>query len=91
MRGGQKVTDPNAEDVRQALDKFTTDLTARAEQGKLDPVIGSEMMKYGGPSKCCNAALKITQYLIGEPGVGKTAIAEGLAQRIINSVKCQKG
>ncbi|MGJ8682204.1 ATP-dependent chaperone ClpB [Paraglaciecola sp.] len=83
MRGGQKVTDPNAEDVRQALDKFTTDLTERAEQGKLDPVIGRDD-EIRRTIQVLQRRTKNNPVLIGEPGVGKTAIAEGLAQRIIN-------
>jgi ATP-dependent Clp protease ATP-binding subunit ClpB len=83
MRGGQKVTDPNAEDVRQALEKFTTDLTERAEQGKLDPVIGRDD-EIRRTIQVLQRRTKNNPVLIGEPGVGKTAIAEGLAQRIIN-------
>lgn len=83
MRGGQKVTDPNAEDVRQALEKFTTDLTERAEQGKLDPVIGRDD-EIRRTVQVLQRRTKNNPVLIGEPGVGKTAIAEGLAQRIIN-------
>ena len=83
MRGGQKVTDQNAEDVRQALEKFTTDLTARAEQGKLDPVIGRDD-EIRRTIQVLQRRTKNNPVLIGEPGVGKTAIAEGLAQRIIN-------
>lgn len=83
IRGGQKVTDPNAEDVRQALEKFTTDLTERAEQGKLDPVIGRDD-EIRRTIQVLQRRTKNNPVLIGEPGVGKTAIAEGLAQRIIN-------
>lgn len=83
MRGGQKVTDPNAEDVRQALEKFTTDLTERAEQGKLDPVIGRDD-EIRRTIQVLQRRTKNNPVLIGEPGVGKTAIVEGLAQRIIN-------
>ncbi len=83
MRGGQKVTDPNAEDVRQALEKFTTDLTERAEQGKLDPVIGRDD-EIRRTVQVLQRRTKNNPVLIGEPGVGKTAIVEGLAQRIIN-------
>jgi ATP-dependent Clp protease ATP-binding subunit ClpB len=83
LRGGQKVTDQNAEDVRQALDKFTTDLTERAEQGKLDPVIGRDD-EIRRTIQVLQRRTKNNPVLIGEPGVGKTAIAEGLAQRIIN-------
>lgn len=84
MRGGQKVTDPNAEDVRQALEKFTTDLTERAEQGRLDPVIGRDD-EIRRTIQVLQRRTKNNPVLIGEPGVGKTAIVEGLAQRIINS------
>ncbi|MDH5512656.1 MAG: ATP-dependent chaperone ClpB [Gammaproteobacteria bacterium] len=84
MRGGQKVEDPSAEEGRQALEKYTIDLTERAEQGKLDPVIGrDEEIR-----RCIQILQRRTKnnpVLIGEPGVGKTAIAEGLAQRIVNS------
>ncbi|MBU2115202.1 MAG: ATP-dependent chaperone ClpB [Gammaproteobacteria bacterium] len=83
MRAGQKVDDVNAEDTRQALTKYTVDLTARAEAGKLDPVIGrDEEIR-----RCIQVLQRRTKnnpVLIGEPGVGKTAIVEGLAQRIIN-------
>jgi ATP-dependent Clp protease ATP-binding subunit ClpB len=83
VRGGEKVDDPNAEENRQALEKFTVDLTARAEQGKLDPVIGrdSEIRR---TIQVLQRRTKNNPVLIGEPGVGKTAIVEGLAQRIIN-------
>jgi len=82
-RGGQSVQDPNAEDQRRALEKYTIDLTARAEQGKLDPVIGrdSEIRR---TIQVLLRRTKNNPVLIGEPGVGKTAIVEGLAQRIIN-------
>ncbi|GAA0352900.1 ATP-dependent chaperone ClpB [Bowmanella denitrificans] len=83
LRGGQKVTDPNAEDVRQALEKFTTDLTERAEQGKLDPVIGRDE-EIRRTIQVLQRRTKNNPVLIGEPGVGKTAIVEGLAQRIVN-------
>ncbi|MGQ8365038.1 ATP-dependent chaperone ClpB [Glaciecola sp. 1036] len=83
MRGGQKVTDQSAEDVRQALEKFTTDLTERAEQGKLDPVIGRDE-EIRRTVQVLQRRTKNNPVLIGEPGVGKTAIVEGLAQRIIN-------
>ena len=83
MRGGEKVTEQNAEEQRQALEKYTVDLTERAEQGKLDPVIGrDEEIR-----RCVQVLQRRTKnnpVLIGEPGVGKTAIVEGLAQRIIN-------
>ncbi len=83
LRNGQKVTDQNAEDVRQALEKYTTDLTERAEQGKLDPVIGRDD-EIRRTIQVLQRRTKNNPVLIGEPGVGKTAIAEGLAQRIIN-------
>eukprot|EP01093_Parvamoeba_rugata_P011637 TRINITY_DN321_c0_g1_i1.p3 TRINITY_DN321_c0_g1~~TRINITY_DN321_c0_g1_i1.p3 ORF type:complete len:859 (+),score=229.63 TRINITY_DN321_c0_g1_i1:27889-30465(+) len=83
MRGGQTVNDPNAEDVRQALEKYTTDLTERAEQGKLDPVIGRDD-EIRRAVQVLQRRTKNNPVLIGEPGVGKTAIVEGLAQRIIN-------
>lgn len=83
LRKGQKVTDPNAEDVRQALEKFTLDLTERAEQGKLDPVIGRDD-EIRRTIQVLQRRTKNNPVLIGEPGVGKTAIVEGLAQRIIN-------
>ncbi|ODB33598.1 ATP-dependent chaperone ClpB [Pseudoalteromonas sp. BMB] len=83
IRGGQKVDDPNAEDTRQALEKFTIDLTERAEQGKLDPVIGRDD-EIRRTIQVLQRRTKNNPVLIGEPGVGKTAIVEGLAQRIIN-------
>ncbi|MBA1444451.1 MAG: ATP-dependent chaperone ClpB [Chromatiales bacterium] len=83
MRGGQKVDDPNAEDQRQALQKYTIDLTERAEQGKLDPVIGRDD-EIRRTIQVLQRRTKNNPVLIGEPGVGKTAIVEGLAQRIIN-------
>ncbi|MFV1996858.1 MAG: ATP-dependent chaperone ClpB [Acidiferrobacterales bacterium] len=83
MRGGQRVEDPNAEDTRQALEKYTIDLTERAEQGKLDPVIGRDD-EIRRSIQVLQRRTKNNPVLIGEPGVGKTAIAEGLAQRIIN-------
>jgi len=84
MRGGQKVDDPNAEEQRQALDKYTIDLTERAEQGKLDPVIGRDD-EIRRTIQVLQRRTKNNPVLIGEPGVGKTAIVEGLAQRIVNS------
>jgi ATP-dependent Clp protease ATP-binding subunit ClpB len=83
MRGGESVTDPNAEDTRQALDKYTVNLTELAEQGKLDPVIGRDD-EIRRTIQVLQRRTKNNPVLIGEPGVGKTAIVEGLAQRIIN-------
>ncbi|MFO7287902.1 MAG: ATP-dependent chaperone ClpB, partial [Gammaproteobacteria bacterium] len=83
VRGGEKVDDPNAEETRQALDKYTIDLTARAEQGKLDPVIGRDD-EIRRTIQVLQRRTKNNPVLIGEPGVGKTAIVEGLAQRIVN-------
>ncbi|AGA91001.1 ATP-dependent chaperone ClpB [Thioflavicoccus mobilis 8321] len=83
MRGGQSVGDPNAEDTRQALQKFSIDLTERAEQGKLDPVIGRDD-EIRRTIQVLQRRTKNNPVLIGEPGVGKTAIVEGLAQRIVN-------
>lgn len=83
LRGGQQINDPNAEDQRQALEKYTIDLTERAEQGKLDPVIGRDD-EIRRTIQVLQRRTKNNPVLIGEPGVGKTAIAEGLAQRIIN-------
>ncbi len=83
LRGGQKVDDQNAEDQRQALEKYTIDLTERAEQGKLDPVIGRDD-EIRRTIQVLQRRTKNNPVLIGEPGVGKTAIVEGLAQRIIN-------
>ncbi|MFW5451009.1 MAG: ATP-dependent chaperone ClpB [Methylophagaceae bacterium] len=83
IRGGEKVTDPNAEEQRQALEKYTIDLTERAERGKLDPVIGRDD-EIRRTIQVLQRRTKNNPVLIGEPGVGKTAIAEGLAQRIIN-------
>ena len=83
VRGGQKMDDPNAEDQRQALEKYTIDLTERAEQGKLDPVIGRDE-EIRRTIQVLQRRTKNNPVLIGEPGVGKTAIVEGLAQRIVN-------
>ncbi|HFD33099.1 MAG TPA: ATP-dependent chaperone ClpB [Gammaproteobacteria bacterium] len=83
IRGGQAVDDPNAEEQRQALEKYTIDLTERAEQGKLDPVIGRDD-EIRRTIQVLQRRTKNNPVLIGEPGVGKTAIVEGLAQRIIN-------
>ncbi len=82
-RGGQNVQDPNAEDQRRALEKYTIDLTTRAEQGKLDPVIGRDA-EIRRTIQVLLRRTKNNPVLIGEPGVGKTAIVEGLAQRIVN-------
>jgi ATP-dependent Clp protease ATP-binding subunit ClpB len=84
LRGGKNVNEQNAETVRDALNKYTQDLTAMAAQGKLDPVIGrdSEIRR---AIQVLQRRTKNNPVLIGEPGVGKTAIAEGLAQRIINN------
>ena len=83
VRGGESVDDPNAEDSREALKKYTIDLTEKAEQSRLDPVIGrDEEIR-----RCVQVLQRRTKnnpVLIGEPGVGKTAIVEGLAQRIVN-------
>lgn len=83
IRDGQNVNDPNAEENRQALEKYTIDLTERAEQGKLDPVIGRDE-EIRRTIQVLQRRTKNNPVLIGEPGVGKTAIVEGLAQRIIN-------
>jgi len=84
IRGGQSVDNANAEDQRMALEKYTVDLTERAEQGKLDPVIGRDE-EIRRAIQVLQRRTKNNPVLIGEPGVGKTAIAEGLAQRIVNS------
>ena len=84
VRGGQSVDDPNAEEARQALQKYTIDLTERAEQGKLDPVIGRDD-EIRRVIQILQRRTKNNPVLIGEPGVGKTAIVEGLAQRIVNA------
>jgi len=84
VRGGEKVQDANAEESRQALEKYTVDLTARASSGKLDPVIGRDD-EIRRTIQVLQRRTKNNPVLIGEPGVGKTAIVEGLAQRIINS------
>jgi ATP-dependent Clp protease ATP-binding subunit ClpB len=83
IRGGQSVDNANAEDQRMSLEKYTVDLTERAEQGKLDPVIGRDE-EIRRTIQVLQRRTKNNPVLIGEPGVGKTAIAEGLAQRIIN-------
>jgi len=83
IRGEQNVNDQNAEESRQALEKYTIDLTARAESGKLDPVIGRDE-EIRRAIQVLQRRTKNNPVLIGEPGVGKTAIVEGLAQRIVN-------
>ncbi len=83
IRGGHEVNDPNAEDTRQALGRYTIDVTERAEQGKLDPVIGRDD-EIRRTIQVLQRRTKNNPVLIGEPGVGKTAIVEGLAQRIVN-------
>jgi ATP-dependent Clp protease ATP-binding subunit ClpB len=83
IRGGEKVSDSNAEENRQALEKYTTDVTARAESGKLDPVIGRDE-EIRRTIQVLQRRTKNNPVLIGEPGVGKSAIVEGLAQRIVN-------
>src|ERR1700726_3024822 len=83
VRGGEKVNDANAEESRQALEKYTLDLTARAASGKLDPVIGRDD-EIRRTIQVLQRRTKNNPVLIGEPGVGKTAIVEGLAQRIVN-------
>jgi ATP-dependent Clp protease ATP-binding subunit ClpB len=83
LRGGESVNDPNAEESRQALDKYTVDLTKKAEEGKLDPVIGRDD-EIRRTVQVLQRRTKNNPVLIGEPGVGKTAIVEGLAQRIVN-------
>ncbi len=83
VRGGERVQDPNAEEGRQALEKYTIDLTRRASEGKLDPVIGRDD-EIRRTIQVLQRRTKNNPVLIGEPGVGKTAIVEGLAQRIVN-------
>ncbi len=83
VRGGESVNQPEAEESRQALAKYTIDLTERAEAGKLDPVIGRDD-EIRRTIQVLQRRTKNNPVLIGEPGVGKTAIVEGLAQRIIN-------
>ncbi len=84
LRKGEKVSDPNAEEQRQALEKYTQDLTAKAEMGKLDPVIGRDD-EIRRTIQVLQRRTKNNPVLIGEPGVGKTAIVEGLASRIVNN------
>lgn len=83
IRGGETVSDANTEETRQALDKYTIDVTERAVQGKLDPVIGRDD-EIRRTIQVLQRRTKNNPVLIGEPGVGKTAIVDGLAQRIIN-------
>lgn len=83
MRGGERITEANAEGQRQALDKYTIDLTERAELGKLDPIIGRDD-EIRRTVQVLQRRTKNNPVLIGEAGVGKTAIVEGLAQRIVN-------
>ncbi|MDX1354767.1 MAG: ATP-dependent chaperone ClpB [Halomonas venusta] len=83
LRGGAKVDDPNAEDQREALSKYTMDLTQRALDGKLDPVIGRDD-EIRRTIQVLQRRTKNNPVLIGEPGVGKTAIVEGLSHRIVN-------
>jgi ATP-dependent Clp protease ATP-binding subunit ClpB len=83
MRGGESVSGAEAEESRQALEKYTIDLTARAEAGKLDPVVGRDD-EIRRTIQVLQRRTKNNPVLIGEPGVGKTAIIEGLAQRVIN-------
>jgi ATP-dependent Clp protease ATP-binding subunit ClpB len=83
LRGGSTVSNPEAEESRQALQKFTVDVTERAEQGKLDPVIGRDD-EIRRTIQVLQRRTKNNPVLIGEPGVGKTAIVDGLAQRIVN-------
>ena len=82
-RSGETVSDPNAEEHREALEKYTVDLTTQAEEGKLDPVIGRDD-EIRRTIQVLQRRTKNNPVLIGEPGVGKTAIVEGLAQRILN-------
>ena len=82
MRGGQRITDPNPEDKYQALERYSRDLTDLAQKGKLDPVIGRDE-EIRRVIQVISRRTKNNPVLIGEPGVGKTAIVEGLAQRIV--------
>ena len=82
VRGGAKVTSPDAEGSYKALEKYSTDLTAAAKEGKLDPVIGRDQ-EIRRVIQILSRRTKNNPVLIGEPGVGKTAVVEGLAQRIV--------
>ena len=84
MRGTDKADNPDAENQREALKKYTIDLTERARQGKLDPVIGRDD-EIRRTMQILQRRTKNNPVLIGEPGVGKTAVVEGLAQRIVNN------
>ena len=84
IRGDETVTEPNSEENRQALDKYTVDVTAQAQEGKLDPVIGRDD-EIRRTIQVLQRRTKNNPVLIGEPGVGKTALVEGLAQRIVNA------
>ena len=84
VRGGDKADNPDAESQREALKKYTVDLTERARQGKLDPVIGRDD-EIRRTMQILQRRSKNNPVLIGEPGVGKTAVVEGLAQRIVNN------
>src|SRR5580765_7078824 len=83
MRGGSRITDPNAEENFKSLEKYAQDLTERARKGKLDPVIGRDD-EIRRTIQILSRRTKNNPVLIGEPGVGKTAIVEGLAQRIVS-------
>jgi len=83
IRGGQRVDDPNAEERYESLEKYSTDLTMLAREGQLDPVVGREV-EIMRVMRILSRRSKNNPVLVGEPGVGKTAIAEGLAQRIVN-------
>ena len=86
VRGAAKVTSENPEDQFQALEKYATDLTARAREGKIDPVIGRDQ-EIRRVVQVLSRRTKNNPVLIGEPGVGKTAIVEGLARRIVEGFR----